>query len=276
MKTFFRVFRHTLFFALLTLLTQIGGFIWLLSLYLNGLAQKRRRIRGLRWVIFIGLYTLTTIFVVPPVARYAFNRVPLPVFSNPHLEPENVVYCIFNRTYVRPEFLQALEEVAEQMQEEFPGAAIWYMDACFPFIDGYPLQPHLTHRYGTAIDLTFYWKSAKTGRPVRKNPSFHGYGFWAEAMPGEFNYANHCKAQGYWYIGYDHYLGGWCFNKKDYVFDNERTGELMKHIAKHPAFGRILIQPHLKQRFGLEQYNNIVAQGCQSARHDDHVHVQLK
>ncbi len=276
MKTFFRVFRHTLFFALLTLLTQIGGFIWLLSLYLNGLAQKRRRIRGLRWVIFIGLYTMTTIFVVPPVARYAFNRVPLPVYSNPHLEPENVVYCIFNRTYVRPEFLQALELVAEQMQEKFPGAAIWFMDANFPFIDGYPLHPHLTHDIGKSIDITFYWKNAKTGVPLRKNPSPHGYGLWAEAKPGEFDYAKHCKAQGYWYIGYDGEFASWGCNRKKYAFDEARTRELMRLIAAHPAFGRILIQPHLKQRLGLEHYDNIVAQDCFSARHDDHVHVQLR
>ncbi|MFN0033626.1 MAG: hypothetical protein ACKVUS_01080 [Saprospiraceae bacterium] len=132
------------------------------------------------------------------------------------------------------------------------------------------------HCTGTAIDIAFYWKCAKTDVPLRKNPSPHGYGLWAEALPGEFDYAKHCKQQGYWYIGYDGDLGGWAYNKKDYVFDGERTGELMRLIAKHPAFGRILIQPHLEQRFGLEQYPNIRAQDCFSARHDDHVHVQLK
>lgn len=265
-----------MFFAFLTLLTQIGGLIWLLSLYLNRLFQKRRRVWGLHWVIFIVLYTLTTVFIVPPVAKYCFDRVPMPVFSNPHLEPENRIYSFFNRTYVKPALLQALEEVAEQLQEKFPGSAIWFMDANFPFIDGYPLHPHLTHDIGKSIDLTFYWTNTKTGVPMRKNPSPHGYGLWAEAKPGEFDYSKHCKQQGYWYIGYDGTLASWGCNKQKYTFDEARTGELMRLIAAHPAFGRILIQPHLKKRFGLEQYPNIVAQDCFSARHDDHVHVQLK
>jgi len=276
MKTFFRVFRHTLFFTLLTLLTQIGGLIWLLSLYLNGLAQKRRRIWGLRWVIFLTLYTLISIYIVPPIAKYCFDRVPLPVYSNPNLEPENVVYCFFNRNYVKPAFLKALESVGEQMQDKFPGSTVSYMDANFPFIDGFPLEPHLNHNYGKAIDIAFYWKNAKTGTPLRKSPSPHGYGLWAEALPGEYDYAKHCKQQGYWYIGYDGTFASWCCDRKKYAFDGERTGELMHLIAANPAFGRILIQPHLKKRFGLEAYDNIVAQDCFSARHDDHVHVQLK
>lgn len=276
MKKFLYIFRHTLFFVFLTLLTQIGGLIWLLSVYLNRLAQKRRRIWGLRWAIFMVLYTLTTIFLVPPIAKYCFDRVPLPVYSNAHLEPENRIYSFFNRTYVKPALLDALEEVAEQMQVNYPGAAIWFMDANFPFIDGYPLQPHLTHDIGKSIDITFYWKNAKTGIPIRKNPSPHGYGLWAEAKPGEFDYSKHCKQQGYWYIGYDGTFASWGCNKQNYTFDEARTGELMRLIAAHPAFGRILIQPHLKERFGLQQYDNIAAQDCFSARHDDHVHVQLK
>ena len=276
LKNLFQILRHALFFTFLTLITQIGGLIWLLSLYLNKIVQKRRPIRGLRWVIFLVLYTITTIFIVPPLAYYSSNRVRLPVFSNPHLEPENVIYSFFNRTYVKPELLEALESVAKQMQDKFPGTAIWYMDANFPFIDGYPLHPHLTHDIGKSIDITFYWKDAHTGVPIRKNPSPTGYGLWAEALPGEFNYSAHCKHQGYWYIGYDGDLTDWTYDKNDYAFDGERTGELMRLIAQHPAFGRILIQPHLKERFGLEDYPNIAPQDCFSARHDDHVHVQLK
>lgn len=276
MKTGFRLFRHALFFALLTLVTQIGGLVWLISLYLNHRVQKLRPMWGLRWVIFVVLYSLITVFIVPPLAKYCANRVPLPVFSNPHLEPENVVYCYLNRTYVKPALLKALEEVAEQMQEKFPGSAVWYLDANFPFMDEYPLLPHLTHDIGKSIDLTFYWKNAKTDVPLRKNPSPHGYGLWAEAKPGEFDYAKSCKKQGYWYIGYDGAIASWGCNREKYTFDEARTGELMRLIAAHPAFGRILIQPHLKKRFGLEGYPNIKAQDCFSARHDDHVHVQLK
>lgn len=276
MKIFFRIFRHSLFFGFLTLLTQIGGFIWLLSLGLNHWIQKYRPIKGLRWGIFFLLYTLATFFVVPPMARIYTNRVPLPVFSNPHLEPENVFFAFFNRTYVKPALRKALEDVAEQMQSQYPGATIWYMDANFPFIDGYPLEPHLSHRDGKKIDLSFYWKLAKTGTPVHKNPSPTGYGLWAEPLSGEFDYAQHCIEKGNWFIGYDEQLGNWGYNKNDYRFDAERTREMLRLLAEHPSIEKILIQPHLKKRLDLERFDGIRAQGCHAARHDDHAHVQLK
>jgi hypothetical protein len=275
-KPIFRVLRHALFFTFLTLITQIGGLIWLLSLYLNKMVQKRRPIRGLRWAIFLVLYTLTTIFIVPPAAYYCCDRVPLPVFSNPNLEPENVLFAFFNRTYVRIELRKTLEEVAAKMQTKYPGSAVWYMDANFPFIDGYPLEPHLSHRDGKKIDLSFYWKTAKTGLPIRKNPSPTGYGLWAEPLPGEFDYAQHCIEKGNWYIGYDEQLGDWGYDKKDYTLDGDRTREMLRLLVEHPAIEKILIQPHLKKRLDLERYDKVRAQGCLAARHDDHVHVQLR
>lgn len=127
-------------------------------------------------MVFVVIYSFSTIFVVPPVARICFDRVRLPVYSNPNLEPENLFFAFFNRTYVKTALRKALEDTAQQMQEQYPGSAIWYMDANFPWIDGYPLEPHLSHRDGKKVDLSFYWKDAKTGIPVRKNPSPTGYG----------------------------------------------------------------------------------------------------
>lgn len=276
MKTFFRIFRHSLFFGFLTLLTQIGGLVWLITLGLNALVQKRYPIKRLRWAIFILLYSLATVFVVPPLARLSCGRVPLPVFSNPNLEPENVLFAFFNRTYVRIELRKTLEEVARQMQTKYPGSAIWYMDANFPFLDGYPLEPHLSHRDGKKIDLSFYWKDAETGIPIRKNPSPTGYGLWAAPAPGEFDYAEHCIQRGSWWVGYDGDITDWTYDPNDYTFDGDRTRELLRLLVEHPSIQKILIQPHLKKRLDLEGYDKVRAQGCQAARHDDHVHVQLR
>lgn len=276
MKTFFRIFRHSLWIVFLTLLTQIGGLVWLFSISLNHWMQKRWPVKGLRWMVFVVLYSFSTIFIVPPVARICFDRVPLPVFSNPNLEPENLLFAFFNRTYVKPALRKALEDTAQHMQEQYPGSAIWYMDANFPWIDGYPLEPHLSHRDGKKVDISFYWKEAKSGNPVRKNPSPTGYGLWAEPLPGEFDYAQHCLERGAWFIAYDEDLGDWAYDKHDYTFDGDRTREMLRLLAEHPAIGKILIQPHLKKRLDLESYGNIRAQGCQAARHDDHAHVQLK
>ena len=54
----------------------------------------------------------------------------------------------------------------------------------------------------------------------------------------------------------------------------ERTRELLRLLVEHPSIQKILIQPHLKKRLDLEGYDKVRAQGCQAARHDDHVHVQ--
>ncbi|GAB4498173.1 MAG: hypothetical protein OHK0019_33080 [Saprospiraceae bacterium] len=130
MKILGRILLSTLWFALLTLLTQVGGLVWLLSLLLTKKLPARFRFRFSNALVFIVLYVVTAIFVVPPLAR-TFGRVPLPVFSNPHLKPENFLFTAFNRHYVRPELRLALEDVAEQMQARYPGSAIWYLDDHF-------------------------------------------------------------------------------------------------------------------------------------------------
>ena len=67
-----------------------------------------------------------------------------------------------------------------------------------------------------------------------------------------------------------------CIRDRNYTFDAERTSELLRRLAAHPAVSRLLIQPHLKTRLGLAAYDKIRFQGCKAARHDDHVHVELR
>ena len=40
--------------------------------------------------------------------------------------------------------------------------------------------------------------------------------------------------------------------------------------------GKILLEPHLAHRLGVEGRPNIRFQGCRAARHDDHIHVQIR
>ncbi len=274
MKTLGKILLATLWFALLTLLTQVGGLVWLLSLLLTKNLPAKFRFRFSNTFVFIVLYAVAAIFVVPPLAR-KFGRVPLPVSSNPHLKPENFLFAAFNRHYVRPELRRALEEVAGQMQTRYPGSVVWYLDANFPFIDGYPLEPHFSHKDGKKVDLAFYWNDAKTGKPVQNVPSPFGYGVCAEPLPGEYDYAADCEGKGFWYISLDKTLAEPFFNKENYAFDKEKTGELARLLAEHPAVGKVLIQPHLEKRLGLERYDKFRQQGCKAARHDDHFHVQL-
>lgn len=271
----FKVLLHTLWVALLTLLTQIGGLIWLLALALAKFLKAKWPVRGLTWLLFLLLYLAATFFIVPPLARLS-GRAPLPAISNPHLRPENIWFCLLNRHYVRPGLRRALEEVAGQMQDRFPGTVVWYMDANFPFFDGYPLEPHFSHKDGKKVDLSIYWHDARTLEPVKGNPSPFGYGVFAGPLPGERDYAAECERKGFWYIGLDGDLAAPFYNAGNYVFDAGRTAELLRLLVGHPAVSRVLIQPHLKTRLGLSGQNKLRFQGCKAARHDDHAHVELR
>ncbi|MBK8969136.1 MAG: hypothetical protein R3D58_18095 [Saprospiraceae bacterium] len=275
LRAIFRFFAHLGWIAFLTLLTQIGGFIWLLALLAAFFLRRQWPLRGLTWVVFILLYLAATLFLVPPLARLN-GRVPMPVFSNPQLRPESLWFCLLNRHYVRPDLRATLEKVAQDMQKQFPGAAIWYLDANFPFINGYPLEPHFSHSDGKKIDLSFYWTHAVSGAPVNANPSPFGYGLYAGPLPNERDYAAGCKQKGYWYIDLDGRITAPFISGKNYRFDAARTRELLRLLAEHPAIRRILVQPHLKQRLGLSAFGKLRFQGCKAARHDDHAHVELR
>jgi len=49
---------------------------------------------------------------------------------------------------------------------------------------------------------------------------------------------------------------------------------LIASFATDRRIGKILLEPHLKQRLSLG-YGKISGVQCGSVRHDDHVHVQL-
>lgn len=271
----FKILLHIIWIALLTLLTQIGGLIWLVALAIGKMSRQKWPFHGVTWLVFTLFYFLATLFIVPPLARIS-GRIPLPVSENPHLRPENIWFCLLNRHYVRPGLRRALEEVATQMQTRFPGTVIWYMDANFPFFDGYPLEPHFSHRDGKKVDLSIYWNDARTAKSVKGNPSPFGYGVFAGPLPGERDYAAECERKGYWYIGLDGDLAAPFYKAENYVFDADQTAELLRLLAGHPAVARVLIQPHLKTRLGLSGFDKLRFQGCKAARHDDHAHVELR
>lgn len=274
MKSILKFLAHTLLVVFLTLLTQVGGLLWLITLTINHLISKKRKILFSRLLIFTALHLATTLWVLPPLARQ-IGRVPLPFRANPHLRPESWAFYFFNRNYVRPELKRALEQVAEGMQRQFPGTVVWYLDTNFPLIEGYPLEPHFSHRDGKKADIAIFWKEKSSGKTVQGSPSPIGYGACAAAETGEFDYNKTCHKQGYWYISLDKTLAEPFFNEKNYEFDAARTRELTRLFAENESIGKILIEPHLKTRLDLERYDKLRRQPCKAARHDDHLHVQL-
>ena len=263
--------------CLLTVFTQVGGLVYLLSILTHKLTDKWTSNNYLkatyRFTSFVALYCLTTFLIVPLIAN-PLGRIQLPLTETNHLQPLNILTCLLNRNYVRPELKQAVFDVAKQMNDKFPGTTTNYLDANFPFIDKFPLIPHLSHNDGKKLDFSFCYRDYKTGESTNECPSFIGCGICEEALPDEENTADFCVGKGFWQytfmtkvIAQD--------NKQDFTFDIEKTRELVNLFSTQPAIGKIFIEPHLKTRLNLTS-DKIRFHGCQAVRHDDHIHVQLK
>jgi hypothetical protein len=182
--------------------------------------------------------------------------------------------CLLNRHYVRPKLKITCEEIASKLQQKYkyPRSEIRYLDANFPFKNGFPLLPHLSHNDGRKLDLSFFYLN-KLGEDTNSKPTFSDYGALEKPRKGEYNTADNCKQKGYWQYSYNQWMTFGIINQLD--FDAERTKYLTKAFATHPNIGKVFIEPHLKTRLGLENYSKIRFHGCQAVRHDDHIHVQL-
>lgn len=276
MKHFKLIYRIVVF-CLLTLLTQIGGIIYLLSLTTHKITDKwvRKKLlqHAFRLTSFLILYCVTTFFLVPVLAK-PFGRVPLPLIKTNNLQPLNSLTCFLNRNYVKQELRQTAFNVAIEMQHQFPGTIVNYLDASFPFMNHFPLLPHLSHNDGKKLDLAFCYVDSKTKKITNNCPSFIGYGICEEPLDNEINTADYCADK-----------GGWQYsilkkivpqgNKHKFLFDSTRTKALVTLFAHETSIGKIFIEPHLKTRLKLNS-EKIRFHGCQAVRHDDHIHIQLK
>jgi hypothetical protein len=273
----FKVIYRILVFCLLTLLTQIGGIVYLLSLVIQKFIDKWTKRKFIRYTIsvasFLILYCATTFFLVPVIAK-PLGRVPLPLTTTNNLQPLNILTCLLNRNYVKQELRQTAFNVAIEMQNRFPGTIVNYLDAGFPFINHYPLLPHLSHNDGKKLDLSFCYIESKTKKATNSCPSFIGYGICEEPFADEVNTASYCTGKGGWQYNFLRRIVPQG-NKEQYIFDGVRTKELVNLFADQTNIGKIFIEPHLKMRLRLYS-EKIRFQGCQAVRHDDHIHIQLK
>jgi hypothetical protein len=226
-----------------------------------------------RCLTFLVLYTTCTILLVPPIAE-RLGRVPLPFRTHQHLQPLRIWTCILNRHYVTPLLRHTILDLSDELHRSHPDAVIHYLDANFPFINGFPLVPHLSHKDGKKLDLTFFYLDRHTGLPTPQCPSYIGYGICEDPRPHEENTTAICLSKGYKQYNFlsQAIPQG---NKKHYILDEHLTKDWLTIIARHPHIEKIFIEPHLKTRLGLLS-PKIRFQGCQSVRHDDHIHLQIK
>lgn len=276
MRNLTGVIRTIVVFSVLTILTQIGGLAYLAYKSFGLAIRKRIKVGGFsRWKpfgLFAGIYLAGTLFVIPPLAEL-YGRVPMPWFANEEhrIKPATILTCLANRHYVRPELKALISDISLQMEEE---AALVYLDANFPFLTGFPLLPHKSHDDGEKIDLSFIYRNTQTGEVVNDAISMFGYGVTEDPARGEMNRPEECEGKGYWqYSLIRRITPQW--RKEKYVFDEALNRELLIRLAKDGRVGKIFIEPHLKQRLGLDRHGKVRSHGCSAVRHDDHIHVQL-
>lgn len=63
------------------------------------------------------------------------------------------------------------------MNKNHKGIQVVYLDTNFPFINKFPLLPHLSHSDGKKIDVSLIYKDEK-GKLTNKKPSVSGYGVY--------------------------------------------------------------------------------------------------
>lgn len=249
-----------LIFIILTTFTQIGGIIWLLAYFIS----KNYKIRKL--IVFPILYLVFNILIIPPLAR-VLGREKLPVF-NSILKPQTIVYPLLFRNYVKPELYYLLTQAASRLDNS--GIKITYLDANFPFYDGFPLFPHLSHNDGKKIDISFMYLNSE-GLKTDKKPSITGYGVYVKK---ENPTTKECLNKGFWQYDFTKHVALLKIN--DLKLDTENTKLLIEELLINPNSHKIFIEPYLKEELGLNNYSKIRFHGCQAVRHDDHIHFQIK
>lgn len=264
MKAALKILLHVLIIGLLTCLTQIGGVV-----YISVTILAKRL--GWNWkktaLYMISSYLIMTFLLVPVIAPM-FGRVHLPLYGN--MKPLSYVTPLMNRHYVKRELKEELELVGSEVAKKFEGRKINYLDANFPFLDGFRLLPHLSHNDGKKIDLAFLY--LRNDEISNTAPSYFGYGVFVGPEKGESNSTQTCLNKGYWQYDMTKYLG---FSRKgDFELDEEATRYLIKQLTKKSG-SKVLLEPHLKSQLRLSNDLRVRFHGCHAVRHDDHIHFQI-
>ena len=261
-----KILLKIIFFTFLTVITQIGGIVYLLSLVISRKWKFNLKFKLL--IIFTGLYLFSTFLIVPVIAPI-FGREK--VKHSDKIKPANYMTVLLNRNYVRPKLNNLLNQTVKKL--EGTTIEICYLDANFPFINKFPLLPHISHNDGKKIDISLIYET-ESGKITNKQKSISGYGVFENPKPNEYNQIENCLKSGHFQYDYPKYLTLGKINN-ELVFSKKGTKKLIESILKNRNLGKLFIEPHLKIRLNLKD-NRVRYQGCRSVRHDDHIHIQLK
>jgi len=180
---------------------------------------------------------------------------------------------LLNRNYVKPQMNAVLDKVSNNLQQSHPKVEIHCLDANFPFWDGFPLLPHLSHNDGKKLDISLIYND-NAGKIVNQKPSRSGYGVFEGPRKREYNQIAVCLDKGYWQYDFPKYL---TLGRphKNLKMSEKATKDLLSHILKREEISKVFIEPHLRARMKLT-HPKLRYHGCKAVRHDDHIHLQLK
>ena len=212
---------HIIIVILLTLVTQVGGLIWVIVFgffKLHKLDWNKRK----RLAVFLVVYVVM-IFTIVPYCALLSSRKMLPVFHSA-IEPHNLAYVLLCRNYVRIDLYNTIQDISSTQSSSLTRLKLIYLDAGFPFIDGFPLLPHLSHNDGRKVDVSFVYKNKNDTSFKNSNPSLTGYGIYEEPRVNEINQTQICEDAGYWQYSYANFIG---VNTDDSVILNEYQTKLL-------------------------------------------------
>ncbi len=263
----------------LTALTQVGGAILMFSTLIVWSIFPVGRLGRIKALLshtfaFAALYCAICLLLIPPVAqingRVALQCLPTARQVYGALNP---LSCLLNRHYVVPEVEAALMRMSKELSVAQPGTVVAYLDAGFPFVEGFPLLPHLSHRDGRDIDLAYFYLGG-SGRylPGEARSPIGYFGFEQPAADAKLPCA---QETGFKTLRWD--LAWLQPYLAPYTLDDMRTAEMLTWLVlEGPTYGvsGLIIEPHMGERLGVHS-KLIRFQGCKAARHDDHVHVDF-
>ncbi len=265
--------------VLMTVLTQVGGIAMLLTWIAARLMPRSWRgrpwrRRGAKLATFAATYAVIAIFAVPPLAAL-YGRVPLQCIATDDLPygALSVFYCATNRHYVQPPLDEVTAALAHHMDQAFPGTVVQYLDGGFPFdVSRLQMPPHFTHGDGRRLDIAFFYQNEDGAYERGLARWWLGYFAVEEARPGE---RLPCSAERLADRRLD--IGWFQDIVADHPVDVPRTAEMIRWLVNEGTqlgVTRLLLEPHLAERWDISG-PAMGHHGCWSARHDDHIHVDV-
>jgi hypothetical protein len=253
----------------LTVLTQVGGAIYLVAVLVQRRLPVMQDRPRLRLVASFGAFYALAWFPIQALAGLS-GRVGLPCVEEGGLRVASPLYCVAHRHYVSRDMRSLLRDLANGVSSYQPESVTQALDANFPFFDGFPLAPHLSHDDGDKVDVAFYYADAEGEYVPGALRSPVGYWAFEEPADGE---RQPCRGQSSLLRWHQDWFQ--VFTRDDLVLDGRRTRAALAWLRSDGRARRVFLEPHLADRLRLES-NFVRFQGCNAARHDDHFHVELR